>query len=373
MVCDLQEEATMKSVHLAWLGISVTVALGMSACEGDPAKVALVAADGGDAGQGGAGGSEEVSAGGSAVSAGAGGAGTTAGGTAGAGMLGGAPAGGTPGSAGADAGGQAPTGPSRRGYIDISITGTSDATTLDVSAELLAPAASAAQAAAVADWVAKTDARNLVGKADGCYADVAAFDDFANLPPSIDVGSGPTVSGNDTLLLQTELLDGDTALYSALENLGQLDLEAVEVGGFDDVPFLQSPFEIGVQQAGFASASFDWFTGDETFPIQLTMTASPVAGAWLVVDLGPYLCKVTPPVTAQQGFQLFVPSEIVAELPKFPLYVSGVTVDAFVAKDVPVSDGWVHVTTHFRQLTYYANGLIDEPQARRRDEKQRQP
>lgn len=353
----------MKSIHVAWLGIALTVAAGMTACEGDPEKVVKDAAAGGQAGQ--AGGSDGVDAGGSSMTPGgaggvAGGAGP-AGGAAGAPSAG-APAGGAASSAGA--GGQATLGDHHRGIIDISVTGTPAATTLNVTAEVLALPKTAAQAKALADLIADSDARRLVGKADGCYPDIPPLAASDELPVGIDVGSGPSVSGNGKLLLQTLLQDIESYVtYGAVKAVGAEDLEAVEVTGFSDVPLTPDPFEIGVQQAGFESAeTFYWFTGDETFPIRLTMTASPVQGAWLVVDLGPYLCKITPPATAQQGFTLLVPSEIVAELPKFPSFVSGVTVDAFVQADVPVDGGSVRVTTHFRQLPYYVNGQIDAPQ-----------
>mgnify|MGYP001545684654 FL=1 len=236
---------------------------------------------------------------------------------------------------------------------------------------MLALPNTAAQAKALADLVADSDARRLVGKADGCYPDIVPLDPSDDLPPGIDVGSGPSVSGNGSLLLQTSLKDVDGYVYyEAVQNVGAQDLEAVEVTGFSDVPLAQDPFEIGVQQAGFASANtFYWFTGDDVFPIDLTMTATPVPGGWLVVDLGPYLCKITPPATAQQGFTLDVPASIVAELPKFPSFVSGVTVDAFVSADVPVDGGRIRVTTHYRQLDYYVNGQIDAPQGRKRTQK----
>ena len=67
-----------------------------------------------------------------------------------------------------------------------------------------------------------------------------------------------------------------------------------------------------------------------------------------------------------------VPKSIVDELPKYPLFISGVTVDAFVSADVPVEDGTIRVTTHFRQLTYYVNGQIDAPQGRQKNQKQRE-
>jgi hypothetical protein len=360
----------MKSIHVAWLGIALTVAAGMTACEGDPEKVVKDASEGGQAGQAG---HDGLDAGGSSMTPGGAGAGGVAGG---AGPVGGAgPAGGAAGatSAGAPAagagnsagaGGQAEFGDQHRGSIDISITGTPASTTLNVSAEVLGLPKTAAQAKALADLLADSDARRLVGKADGCYPDVAPLAPSDDLPPGIDVGSGPSISANDTLLLQTLLSDVDGSVYyDAVKNVGAQAIQAVEVTGFSDVPLTPDPFEIGVQQAGFESAeTFYWYTGNETFPIRLTMTASPVQGAWLVVDLGPYLCKITPPATAQQGFDLLVPSEIVAQLPKFPLFVSGVTVDAFVQADVPVDGGSIRVTTHFRQLPYYVNGQIDAPQ-----------
>lgn len=369
----------MKSIHVAWLSVSLTVAAGMSACEGNPAKIAHDGSDGGQGGQAG----ESFDTGGSSMTpGGAGGAGAAMGGAGGVGTSGGAggvamagaptagaAAGGAPG-----AGGQPTFGDQHRGTIDVTVSGTPQATQLIVSGEVFALPQTAAQAKALADLVADSDARRLVGKADGCYPDIAPLDPSDDVPPSFDVGSGPSVSGNDMLLAQTTLKSGaGYVYYDTIANVGAQDLEAVEVSGFGDLPLTPDPFEIGVQQAGFASAStFNWFTGDDIFPIDLTMTATPVAGAWLVVDLGPYLCKITPPATAQQGFSLLVPKSIVDELPKYPLFISGVTVDAFVSADVPVEDGTIRVTTHFRQLTYYVNGQIDAPQGRQKNQKQRE-